>query len=76
MQMMKVPDFTEGLDKEVARQVLQSSFVLSFKVRDHFQNKPMLFLHWDNAMFTFRIANSDESTQTILEISVLNASSF
>lgn len=30
-EMMKVPDFTEGLDKEVARQVLQSSFVLSFK---------------------------------------------
>ncbi|XP_040537234.1 fatty acyl-CoA hydrolase precursor, medium chain isoform X2 [Gallus gallus] len=30
-EMMKFPDFTEGLDKEVARQVLQSSFVLSFK---------------------------------------------
>uniref|UniRef100_A0A8C2YDB0 Carboxylic ester hydrolase n=1 Tax=Coturnix japonica TaxID=93934 RepID=A0A8C2YDB0_COTJA len=30
-EMMKFPDFTHGLDKEVARQVLQSSFVLSFK---------------------------------------------
>ncbi|OXB61787.1 hypothetical protein ASZ78_004060 [Callipepla squamata] len=30
-QMMKFPDFTEGLDKEVARQVLQSSFALSIK---------------------------------------------
>ncbi|OXB61788.1 hypothetical protein ASZ78_004061 [Callipepla squamata] len=29
--MMKFPDFTEGLDKEVARQVLQSSFALSFE---------------------------------------------
>ncbi|XP_048814627.1 fatty acyl-CoA hydrolase precursor, medium chain-like [Lagopus muta] len=28
---MKLPDFTDGLDKEVARQVLQSSFVLSFE---------------------------------------------
>ncbi|POI20163.1 hypothetical protein CIB84_016090, partial [Bambusicola thoracicus] len=31
VQIMKFPDFTDGLDKEVARQVLQSSFVLSFK---------------------------------------------
>lgn len=30
-EMMKFPDFTEGLDKEVARQVLQSLFVLSFE---------------------------------------------
>ncbi|OXB84032.1 UNVERIFIED_CONTAM: hypothetical protein H355_015543 [Colinus virginianus] len=30
-KMMKFPDFTEGLDKEVARQVLQSSFALSIK---------------------------------------------
>ncbi|XP_072202209.1 fatty acyl-CoA hydrolase precursor, medium chain-like isoform X2 [Excalfactoria chinensis] len=30
-EVMKFPDFTHGLDKEVARQVLQSSFVLSFK---------------------------------------------
>ncbi|XP_015706686.1 fatty acyl-CoA hydrolase precursor, medium chain-like [Coturnix japonica] len=30
-EVMKFPDFTHGLDKEVARRVLQSSFVLSFK---------------------------------------------
>uniref|UniRef100_A0A8C3LZG5 Carboxylic ester hydrolase n=1 Tax=Chrysolophus pictus TaxID=9089 RepID=A0A8C3LZG5_CHRPC len=37
-KMMKFPDFTDGLDKKVARQVLQSSFALSFEVMDHFQN--------------------------------------
>ncbi|XP_021237615.1 fatty acyl-CoA hydrolase precursor, medium chain-like isoform X2 [Numida meleagris] len=30
-KMMKFPDFRDGLDKEVARQILQSSFALSFK---------------------------------------------
>ncbi|XP_065589254.1 fatty acyl-CoA hydrolase precursor, medium chain-like [Cyrtonyx montezumae] len=30
-KMMKFPNFTEGLDKKVARQVLQSSFALSFE---------------------------------------------
>ncbi|XP_048814617.1 fatty acyl-CoA hydrolase precursor, medium chain-like isoform X4 [Lagopus muta] len=30
-KLLKFPDFTDGLDKEVARQVLQSSFVLSFE---------------------------------------------
>ncbi len=75
-QLLKFPDFTDGLDKEVARQVLQSSFVLSFEVRDHFPNNPVLFLHWDNSIFTFRIANSDGSTWKILHVSILHAPPF
>lgn len=42
MQTMKFPAYTDGLDKDVARQVLQSSLALSVKVRDHFQNNPVL----------------------------------
>ncbi|OXB84033.1 UNVERIFIED_CONTAM: hypothetical protein H355_015544 [Colinus virginianus] len=55
--MMKFPDFTEGLDKEVARQVLQSSFALSFEVRDHFQSNSVLLLHQDNSILSFHVAD-------------------
>ncbi|XP_021237603.1 fatty acyl-CoA hydrolase precursor, medium chain-like [Numida meleagris] len=51
--MMKFPDFTDGLDKEVAYQVLQNYIALSFEVRDRFQSNPVLLLHWDNSIFMF-----------------------
>ncbi|XP_042749905.1 fatty acyl-CoA hydrolase precursor, medium chain-like [Lagopus leucura] len=52
-KMMKFPDFTHGLDREVAYQLLQNSLESSFEVRDHFQNNPVLLLEWDNSVFMF-----------------------
>lgn len=51
MQTMKFPAYTDGLDEDVARQVLQSSLAVSLKVRGHFQNNPVLLLHWPGSVF-------------------------
>lgn len=51
MQTMKLPPYTDGLDEDVARQVLQSSLAVSLKVRGHFQNNPVLLLHWPGSVF-------------------------
>lgn len=51
MQMMKLPAYTDGLDENVARQVLQTSLELSFKVRGDFQHGPALLLHWSGFLF-------------------------
>lgn len=51
MQTMKFPAYTDGLDGDVARQLLQRCLALSLKVRDHFQSNPVLLLHWCGSIF-------------------------
>lgn len=63
--MMKLPAYMDGLDENVARQVLQTSLALSFKVRDHFQNSPVLLLYW--SCFVFVLLE-----EYILETKLLN----
>lgn len=53
-QMMKYPPFVDGLDKDVARHILQSNLVVFIKVRDHFQNNPVLLLHWPGCLYPWR----------------------
>jgi len=66
--MMKFPDFTHGLDKEVSYQVLKNFIELSFEVRNHFQNNPVLLLHWDDSIFMFLKLHMQTRKGTLLKM--------
>ena len=48
---MKFPAYADGLDEDVARQVLRSILAFTIMVREHFQNNPVLLLHWPGSTF-------------------------
>lgn len=51
-QMMQYPPFVDGLDKDVAHQILQSQLARFIEVRDHFQNNPVLLLCCSGSAYT------------------------
>lgn len=49
--LMNFPDFNDGLDKDVAYQLLKNTLLFAFKVRNHFQDHPVVLLHCSGSAF-------------------------
>lgn len=54
IQAMKYPPFVDGLDKDVARQLLQSNLAIFNKVREQFQNNPVLLLRCSGCYYPWK----------------------